>query len=353
MSEVVRVTAAVTRRGVDVSFSARAGKLTALIGPNGSGKSTCVHLVAGSLRPDRGTVSIGSRTVADDRVLVPAHRRRIAFLEQRPLLFPHLSVLDNVAFGPRSRGVGRGTARDRAYAELAAVGVDDLAGRRPRQLSGGQAQRVAIARALAIDPDVVLLDEPFAALDAAVTPELRRLLRERLVGATTLLVTHDLLDVLALADQLVVLEGGRVLRCGAVDTVLTAPPSRFVADFVGVNLLHGTAISANTLQLDHGPALVGVGALRDGESARATVAPDAVSLHHTAPHGSPRNALAAKVAAVDAQGPTVSVSVRVGAQTLRADLTAAAVTELGVVPGMRVVAVIKATQVHLHGAGDG
>lgn len=331
-----------------MELSAVRGELTALVGPNGSGKSTCIQLVAGALQPDSGVIMIDGATVADARALVPAHRRRVGYLEQRPLLFPHLNVLDNVAYGPRARGLRRPAAQERAAAELAAVGAEHLTARRPRELSGGQAQRVAIARALAIDPDVVLLDEPFAALDATSTPDLRRLLRERLAGVTTLLVTHDLLDVLALADRIVVLERGRVVSSGPVDDVLTAPPTAFVADFVGVNLLHGTAVDATTLRLDDGPPVVGIGELRPGDMARATIAPDAVSLHRTAPGGSPRNLLGAEVSAFESRGPIVRVSVRLGAQTLRADLTAAAVAELELVPGATVFAVIKATQVHLH-----
>ncbi|WP_432557662.1 sulfate/molybdate ABC transporter ATP-binding protein [Granulicoccus sp. GXG6511] len=348
LAHALTVAATVERRGVQLAFSARRGSTTALIGPNGSGKSTAIQLLAGALQPDSGGITIDGTRVADARSLVPAHRRRIGYLEQRPLLFPHLSVLDNVAFGPRARGVRRDVARARARFELTAVGAEHLADRRPRQLSGGQAQRVAMARALAIDPDVVLLDEPFAALDAASTPDLRRLLRERLEGVTTLLVTHDLLDVLALAEGLVVLEAGRVVAAGGLDEVLTAPPTGFVADFVGVNLLHGTAVDATSLRLDHGPVLVGIGEIKPGEEARATVAPDAISLHRTAPGGSPRNTLDAEVVALDSRGPVVGVTVHAGAQALRVDLTAAAVAELGLVPGMRLVAVVKATQVRLH-----
>ncbi|WP_425309152.1 ATP-binding cassette domain-containing protein [Ammonicoccus fulvus] len=350
MGDAARIDAVVERRGVSLELGLRSGATTALIGPNGAGKSTCVQLIGGALRPDSGHVSIGDRIVAGPRTLVPAHQRRIGYLDQRPLLFPHLSVLDNVAYGPRSRGIPRATALERARAELAAVGMDQLAERRPRALSGGQSQRVAIARALAIDPEIVLLDEPFAALDAASTPELRRLLRERLAEVTTLLVTHDLLDVLALADELVALEAGRVVAQGSVDDVLTAPATAFVADFVGVNLLHGVAVDASALQLDDGPVLMGVGELPPGEPARATIAPDAVSLHRAAPGGSPRNALEGVVVALDSRGPVVGVGVRLGSQVLRADLTAASVAELGLVPGERVVMVVKATQVHLHPA---
>ncbi|HHV20557.1 MAG TPA: ABC transporter ATP-binding protein [Propionibacterium sp.] len=360
-SEAVQVEAGVRNRGVDIAFTAPRGVTTALIGPNGSGKSTSIQLVAGALRPDSGRVLINGRCVADSRTLVPAHQRRIGYLEQRPLLFPHLSVLDNVAFGPRARGRNRALARERASAELAAVGADHLAERRPGELSGGQAQRVAIARALAIDPDVVLLDEPFAALDAMSTPDLRRLLRERLRGITTLLVTHDLVDVLSLAQRVVVLDAGRVVAAGGLDDVLTAPASEFVADFVGVNLVHGIAVAEDVVQLADGVHLTGTGtALRIGEDARATVSPAAISLHREPPGGSPRNTLPTEVVGLDTRGPVVGVTLRLRDQDVRAELTAGAVAELGLIPGTPVVAVVKATQVHLHqtasvqlGARDG
>lgn len=346
----VRVDATVGSRGVSVDITAPTGAVTALIGPNGAGKSTFVQLIAGAVAPDRGSVVIDGEVVAGARGGVPAHRRRIGYLEQRALLFPHLSVLDNVAYGPRARGLGRAAARARASAELDSAGAGDLTRRRPRELSGGQAQRVALARALAIDPAVVLLDEPFAALDAAAAPELRRLLRTRLAGLTAVMVTHDLLDVLALADRVVVLDGGRVRAAGLVDEILAAPPTSFVADFVGVNLVHGTAVGPDALRLDDGPVLTGIGELRPGLAARATLAPDAISLHRDPPGGSPRNVLEAEVVALDAHGPVVAVTVRIGGQSLRADLTAGAVTELEPIQGDRLLAVVKATQVRLHQA---
>lgn len=209
------VTARVGSRRLDLAVSVAAGQTLAVTGPNGAGKSSLLDVVAGLLVPDTG------RAVLDGRVLfdldargrgawVPAHDRGVVLLAQDPLLFPHLSVLENVAFGPRSRGTDRRRARETATQWLDAVDAAPLAGRRPAELSGGQAQRVAVARALAADPPLLLLDEPFASLDATAAPALRELLRRVLAGRTAVVVTHEPADVDALADAVVRLEHGRV-----------------------------------------------------------------------------------------------------------------------------------------------
>ncbi len=222
---------------VSASLSAVPGETTAVVGANGAGKSSLLQAIAGTVRP-HGTIRLHGSELID----TPPHQRRIAYLQQDALLFPHLDVLDNVAFGPRARGLSRTGSRARARAELGAVGLGELAARRPRQLSGGQAQRVAIARALAVDPQLVLLDEPFAALDPSVTPGLRRLVRQRLVavGVAALLVTHELLDVVSLADRMVVLDGGRIVADDTVERLSATPANQFVADLVGLNLVRGT-----------------------------------------------------------------------------------------------------------------
>lgn len=349
MSDAVRIAAAVAVRGVEIDLVMGEGEVVAIVGPNGAGKSTCIQLIAGALKPDDGTVELGGTVVADKARLIPAHRRRIGYLEQRPLLFPHLSVADNVAFGPRSRGVSAAHARRRAAAELEAVGLGGFGPRRVRELSGGQAQRVAIARALAIDPDVVLLDEPFAALDAAATPELRRLLRERLRGVTTALVTHDPLDVLALADGVAYLSDGRVVLQAGVDRVFQNPQTSFLADFVGLNLLHGVAEGGSAVRLSSGGVVAGLAEveLRVGD-ARAVFPPEAVSLFRDAPHGSPRNELPATVVGVEDRGMVQRVILEVAGQRIQADVTPSALRDLGLAQGDRVVAVVKATQVSLH-----
>lgn len=351
MPEAVRIDARVDARGVDLDLTMAQAELIAVIGPNGAGKSTCIQLIAGALRPDSGSVELGGVRVADARRLLPAYRRRIGYLDQRPLLFPHLSVVENVAFGPRSRGVATDAARSRAESELEAVGLAGFGRRRVRELSGGQAQRVAIARALAIDPEIVLLDEPFAALDAAATPELRRLLRDRLRGITTALVTHDPLDVLALADTVAYLDGGRVALQAGVGRVFQNPPTRFLADFVGLNLLLGPSVEEGAVRLASGELVTGLAqAPAAGGQARAVFPPAAVSLFREAPHGSPRNELSATVSGVEDRGMVQRVSLDVSGQRIQADVTPAALRELDLAPGERVVASVKATQVAIHPA---
>ncbi|MDO5034469.1 MAG: ABC transporter permease [Actinomycetaceae bacterium] len=235
--EGVLVDAVVKERGVQVATALKRGFMTALVGPNGSGKSTTIELIAGNLQQTSGTVEL--RLNSD--------RPTIVWLEQRSLLFPHMSVLDNVAFGPRTRGASRQSARERALRELEAVGCLEFKDRLPGQLSGGQAQRVAIARALAVNPDLILLDEPFAALDFEVAWMLRLILRKRIreAGATAVMVTHDLTDAAFMSDQIVVLEDGRVSESGFTSTVLRRPTSDFLISLTGANRVltgSGTAV---------------------------------------------------------------------------------------------------------------
>lgn len=202
----VEVAARIDSRDVEAAFTVANGETLALTGPNGAGKSTLLGMIAGTVAVSSGTIRVGSLDVTG----LPPHRRRVTLLAQDPLLFPHLTALDNVAFGPRARGSARGDARATALGWLEAVGLSDLAHRKPRELSGGQAQRVAVARALAISPDVVLLDEPLRALDADVAPAVRSLLAQVLAGVTTILVSHDPEDVRALADRTQQIVGGRL-----------------------------------------------------------------------------------------------------------------------------------------------
>ncbi|MDF0532293.1 ABC transporter ATP-binding protein [Tsukamurella sp. 8F] len=224
-------------RGVAVTLAVAAGDTTAVVGRNGAGKSTLVQAIAGLLRPDDGTVAIGGRTVFGDGVWVPPHRRRVALLGQRTRLFPHLSVRANVEFAPRSAGRSRAKARAAAEHWLDAVDGASLGHRRPHELSGGQAQRIAIARALAAEPDVLLLDEPMAALDVAAAADARSVLRHVLAERTTVLVTHDATDVLALADTVAVLHEGALVDHRPAREALLTPATRFVAQLTGLNYL--------------------------------------------------------------------------------------------------------------------
>nr|WP_241681186.1 ATP-binding cassette domain-containing protein [Pseudactinotalea terrae] len=238
MSLLVDVTAGRGSFTLEVCLDVPAGEVLAVLGPNGSGKSTLLDVVAGLLAPHRGEISWKGRALstATGR-LVPPSERRVGLLGQDPLLFPHLTVRENVAFGLRARG--KRDALARADGWLDRLGVASLTDRRPRQLSGGQAARVALARALAAEPEVLLLDEPLAALDASAAPELRHLLGEvlRETGLTTVLVSHAVLDAALLADQVAVLREGQVVERGPRAEVLGAPRTAFTAAFVGVNLV--------------------------------------------------------------------------------------------------------------------
>lgn len=344
MSLVVDVR--VADRDVEVAFEVAAGETVAILGPNGAGKSTTLDVLGGLLRPDSGRVVLDGEELTGDGRWVAPHARRTALLAQDPLLFPHLSVLENVAFGPRSRGEGRAAARASAATWLAEVDATDLADRRPARLSGGQAQRVAVARALAADPRLLLLDEPMAALDIAVAPALRQLLRTVLADRTAVVVTHHVLDALLLADRVVVLEGGRVVEQGPAGVVLSRPRSAFAARFAGLNLIGGVATPDGVRRPDgsvlHGtpadPAPAG------GSEAVAVFRPSAVAVHREPPGGSPRNVLAVRVDELEPLGDVV----RVRAGDLAADVTVAAVAELGLAPGEEVSFVVKATEVDVY-----
>ena len=276
----------VPERHVDVELEVPAGTVTALLGRNGSGKSTCVQAMAGLLDAPGSTLTVGERTLDRGARRTPARKRGISLLTQRPLLFPHLTVLDNVAFGRRARGVSAKDARARAAQELQAVGCGHLAERRPWQLSGGQAARVALARALAVDPAVLFLDEPMAALDVDAAAAMRSLLAQRFADhpATVVVVTHNLLDVARLAHRVVVLEDGAVVEEGPAQETLTRPRTPFTAALAGMNMVMGQAQALpqeDLLQVDAGPvAFVGVvdAEARPGVAAVALIAPAAGSL---------------------------------------------------------------------------
>ena len=336
-------------RDVDVAIDADEGETVAILGPNGTGKSSLLAAIAGLARPDAGSARLGDSVLFDDSTWLPAHRRGIALLAQDALLFPHLTVLDNVAFSPRSTGASRQESRDRARLWLAEVGAADLADRRPSQLSGGQAQRVAVARALAAEPRLLLLDEPLAALDVTAVPDMRKVLRRVLADRTALIVTHDPLDALLLADRVVVLEAGRVVESGPTRDVFARPRSAFAADLGGLNLVRGTVRGSAVVTPD-GLSVDGVmqdrSRLRDGTDAVAVFSPSAVAVHLDAPGGSPRNVFTTVVTELQPLGS----SVRVRTDALSADVTPAAVAELDLWPGRRVLLVVKASEVAIHPA---
>ncbi|MFE6734823.1 ABC transporter ATP-binding protein [Microbacterium sp. NPDC057650] len=240
---------------VDMALDAAPGEVLAVLGPNGSGKSTLLAALAGHLPIDDGRIALDGRELdgsgAGGRAAgVPPAQRRIGLLGQRPLLFPHLSALENVAFGPRAQGVPRAQARADAGGWLDRVGLGELAGHRPAQLSGGQQQRVALARALAARPAALLLDEPFAALDVETAAQARRLIGEQRDGAgiPLVLVTHDPLDAVVLAARTAIVHDGRIVQQGPTAEVLGHPISTFVAALAGVNLVSGVGAADGTVR---------------------------------------------------------------------------------------------------------
>lgn len=347
----LHVRARVDARSVDLDFDVPSGSVVAILGPNGAGKSTLLNVIAGLVRPDEGRIELGGRIITDTAtgVAVPPHRRSVALLAQQALLFPHLTAAGNVAFAPRSAGMRRRAAHTEALRWLDAVDALEFADRKPHQLSGGQAQRVAIARALAADPQLLMLDEPMAALDVAAAPAIRALLRRilREDRRTALMVTHDPLDALALADRVAVVESGRIVEYGAVRDVLTRPRSAFAARIAGMNLIAGT-VTRDGLQTELGVVRGVVDEeCGEGDSAAAVFTPAAVAVYAQEPHGSPRNAFEVIVTEIEARGATVLVRTGGG---LAAEVTSAAVADLALEPGSAVWFVFKAAEVHVHRA---
>ena len=372
----VRVAGTIAERGWKVDAELRPGLVTAVVGHNGAGKSTLAQVIAGTLRLDQGSARIGERVVDDDATFVPARRRGVAMVSQAPRIFTHMSVLANVAFPLRVRGVGRAQARAAALEQLRAVGIDDLAHKRASDLSGGQAARVAIARALVFRPEVLILDEPTAALDVEATAQVSSVLRQRLTGAgiTTLLVSHDIAEVLALASHMIVMGEGRVVEEGEPARVLASPSSVFAARLAGLNIVAGPIVtrpgmvgvsvgegelwaadlsgfdSADAGRVDAvaGDAADDVASGGSGQGGRValTFPPEAVTLSREESHASPRSVLPGVVAGIDVNGSLVSVRVALaGGVSVTSRVTASAWAELGLGVGDRLWASVKATQV--------
>ena len=363
----------VVRRGsfeLALDLEVGPGEVLGVLGPNGAGKSTLLRAVAGLVELAEGRLAVGGRTWQDQDTFVPVEERRAGVVFQDHRLFPHLDVLDNVAFAARSAGAGRAASRRTAHDWLDRLGLGDLAARRPRDLSGGQAQRVALARALAREPEVLLLDEPMAALDAGARIEVRAFLREHLADFTgpTVLVTHDPLEAMVLADRLLVVEQGRAVQQGTPAEVARRPASSYVARLVGLNLwagrlerdvgtgdpgTRGEGGAGHRVRLDGGGTLAVTGpdgGLEPGAAGRVLVSlrPSAITVHTERPgHTSTRNVWSGPVAGMEVLADRVRLQV-LGEPAALVDLTPASVAELGIVPGREVWLSAKATELEVY-----
>jgi molybdate transport system ATP-binding protein len=311
---------------LDAELVAEAGEVVAVIGPNGAGKTTLLSALAGLIEHD-GQVMVGGRSWTHPPL--PVRERNVGLVFQDQRLFPHLSALDNVAFGPRARGVGRARAEREAWAWMERFEVADLGRRRPGELSGGQAQRVAIARALVNDPDLLLLDEPFAGLDVSIATALRIELGHHLAEyrGVTVLVTHDAIDALTLADTVLVLDSGHVAQFGSPLEVASRPRTEHVARLVGLNII------------------------RDQDRLMA-FSPAVVTVSIDEPRGSARHRWRGVVAQVAPHGGSLRVLVT-GAHDLLADVTPASAAELRLSPGREVWLSVKESAVESYSATVG
>lgn len=361
----IELVAKLPERSIDnAHLEVSPGQFLTLIGPNGCGKSTLCLMIAGLLRT-QGYLKISDKTLDEPGwrgTFVSPGKRPVALLAQNPGIFTHMSVLDNVAFGPRCQGQGRRRARQRAWQELHAVGASHLAYRQGGELSGGQAARVALARALATSPRVLVLDEPMAALDVQARSQLRARIRERTRtrAITVVMVSHDLVDIASLSDAVAVMDVGKLITQGPTTEILSTPSTEFVASLTGASLLNGTlAGDEATPQLKLGKGLslrlaqwpqanADEPAWQVGAKAVALINSDAIALYPQQPKGSPRNVIPVSVSSLDGDGAVVSLSLRLAdGQRLRTRLTAAAIAELGIEVGTSLFAVIKATAITL------
>lgn len=327
------------------------GEILAVIGPNGAGKSTLLLTLSRLLKPDRGQVNFKGQSIQSMDDLT--YRRKLALVLQEPLLL-NRSVSDNVAVGLRFRGLDREEVNQRVKYWLERFGVLPLKDRQAQRLSGGEAQRVSLARAFALQPEVLLLDEPFGSLDAptraALLADLHRTLRE--VDITTIFITHDLNEALSLGDRVAVLLGGRLRQTGPPEQVFATPADQEVAAFVGVEtILPGRVISnhAGGLVVDvRGRQLEAIGALDSGQDVYFCLRPEDITLWPVddIPHSSARNRISGKILEFRPQGPLVQVVIDCGFP-LVALITRASKDEMGLIEGQPVIASFKASAVHL------
>lgn len=331
----------------DVSLRVETGELVALLGPSGSGKTTLLRVIAGLEIPDDGTILLEG----EDSTLQGVQQRRVGFVFQHYALFRHMTVFDNVAFGlnvrPRRERPSKQAIEEKVMSLLRLVQIDRMAYRRPAQLSGGQRQRVALARALAVEPKVLLLDEPFGALDAKVRKELRRWLR-RLhdeINVTSVFVTHDQEEALEVADRVVVMNEGRIEQVGTSEEVYNHPANPFVYNFLGdVNLFHGRVQDGQPYIVQPGDAeTTGEGA----KSALVFVRPHLLDIDF---HPSGAQSFRGTIAHINPAGPIVKIEVTSEwGNSVQVNLAPERYNELGLKKGMEVYISPKEMKAFLEG----
>ncbi|MDQ3751792.1 MAG: ABC transporter ATP-binding protein [Actinomycetota bacterium] len=347
------------RRGdfsLEVAFDVRAGETVALLGPNGAGKSTLVEALAGLVPIDAGEVRAAGVVWEQPgaRVRLSSQQRSVGVMFQGLRLFPALSALDNVAYGLRAQGVSRDEAKSRAQDLLRHFDVGELAPRMPPTLSGGQAQRIALARALAVEPDLLLLDEPMSALDIENRADARRTLRSALddFAGAKLMVTHEPLEAMSLADRLVIIEEGRIVQSGTPTEIRNRPRSQYTASLVGLNFISGVIVSQDghmLLDTGNGNLVIAGHGLDPGTAVRATIHPRAITLatHMERPSTSARNVIDAEIAGIEIIGDRVRVILD-ARPPLTAEVTIEALEELDLRRTQHVWAIFKATQVDVY-----
>ncbi len=360
---------------LDINFSAGKGKTTVLLGESGAGKSTALRLLAGLLHPERGHISLEGITYFDSKrhIAIPPQERPFGYVFQDYMLFPHLTTFENVAFGLRAQHLPRKVVRQRVGEALEQVHLAGYDQRRPAQLSGGQQQRVAIARALALHPQLLLLDEPLAALDVQTRREVRQELRNLLssAGITTVMATHQYLEALLFGYHILVLEQGYVIQQGSHRDLLQYPRSSYVAELVGMNFFRGRVICCEaglmcTIQLQSNgrPGMELRAALEEqtqklpepGDEAFVLVDPRSITLYQTLPDSSARNVFQGTIVQLLHLGTPfgnnsehsgrvrVSMSVDDSVPLLTAEVTEASASRMELSEGKMMYATFKATE---------
>jgi molybdate transport system ATP-binding protein len=372
---------------LQVDFRIEAGKTLVLLGESGAGKSTVLRLLAGLLQPDSGSICLNETVYCDTarRIVVPPQERSYGYVFQDYVLFPHLTVFENVAFGLRAQHLSRLEIRTRVRDALACVQLSGLEQRHPSQLSGGQQQRVALARAVVLAPQLLLLDEPLAALDVQTRREVRHTLRQLLsaLAVTTVMVTHHYLDALFFGDQILVLDHGYVIQQGGQQELREQPRSSYVAELAGVNFFRGRIIgyeSDTTCRIRIGHTVGGEGhevrqiypdeviaSLREtdpleqklapGTEANVVIDPRSITLHTAPPEGSARNLLRGEIVHIlylagstghDDGRVRISLSLEPGNLPLTAEITETSAIRMHLAKGQHIYATFKATEASVY-----